>query len=138
MTNTSVPSDSSITRSAPPPPPPPPPPSARAARWLLHLPDHSDTEIDEGLDVGRATSLTRPVMEAMAPYGDVSGVHLRLTVRDGALFAQHLSKNSVTFVVSRKGGDISEQHLPPEETELASGTVLRLGDHAYIQVVREG
>ena len=137
-----LPSTSLPTRAVPPPPPsarpaPPPPPSARLARWWLHLPDHSDVAINEGLDVGRAESLTLPVREAMAPFTDVSGIHLRLVVRDGALFAQHLSKNSVTFIVSRKSQAISEQHLPPEEVELVSGTVLRLGDHAYIQVKKE-
>jgi hypothetical protein len=89
------------------------------------------------LEVGRDDGLPRLIKEAMAPYADVSGVHLRLSVHDGALHAQHLSQNSVTFIVSRRGGNIHEEHLPPGETDLASGTVLRLGDHAYIQVNKE-
>jgi hypothetical protein len=71
--------------------------------------------------------------QSLEPYADVSREHLELEPRNGRLYVKHLSRNSVTFLVTHQAGGIVEEHLPPEGLELDSPAVFRLGDHAYIQ-----
>jgi pSer/pThr/pTyr-binding forkhead associated (FHA) protein len=106
--------------------------------WLLILPDGSEIEPRIPVVIGRrpwvGSSDERSVVHIVAPSPrrEISGVHLELSVVDGALHGRDLDSTNGTLVYS--GGRPTRLLHGGRTTRLQLGDILDVGDAFSISI----
>ena len=110
----------------------------RTVEWLLALPDGSQVDVRIPVVIGRrpwvGTTDERAVVHVVAPSPgrEISGVHLEISVVDGALHARDLDSTNGTLVYS-ESRPVRLLH-GGRTTRLQFGDILDVGDAFAIRV----
>jgi hypothetical protein len=118
------------------------PPEPRVIEWLLALPDGSQVDARIPIVIGRrpwvGNADERPFVHVVAPSPrrEISGVHLEISVVDGALHGRDLDSTNGTLVYS-ESRPVRLLHRG-RTTRLQFGDILDVGDAFAIKVITAG